>query len=87
MSGGEPRWWDFALCREVGGEIFFGEDGDRGLVQFAKATCRSCDVAQACLEDALAVNTYHDRYGIRAGLTPHERARLRRDMNKGVAAA
>lgn len=82
----QPRWWALALCAEIGAEgLFFPEDGDLGQVALAKQVCASCEVRVECLEDALATAPHWDRYGIRAGTSARERARMRLER-KQVAA-
>jgi WhiB family redox-sensing transcriptional regulator len=66
-------WRDLALCREVGGEIFFPEK--REPTRDAKAVCRRCEVRGPCLEDALARD---DRFGVLGGMTARERRKLKR---------
>jgi WhiB family redox-sensing transcriptional regulator len=82
----EPEWHELALCREVGGDLFFAESGDLSHVKEAKQVCAACTVRTSCLEDALRISTFHDRYGIRAGMSPGQRARLRATRTKGMAA-
>lgn len=70
-----PEWTATALCAQVDPDIFFPEKG--GDAQPAKRVCGMCDVRAQCLAWVLA-RTGEDRYGIVAGLTPHERRVLRR---------
>lgn len=75
--GDVVTWRDDAACLGVGPDIFFPEGEQRGGL--AKQVCAGCPiwVKQACLDEALAT-PYRNDYGIRAGLTRHERYRMRR---------
>ncbi len=68
----EP-WQDQALCGQTDPEAFFVEKG--GNTKPAKAICALCPVTAECLEYALA---RQERFGIYGGLSPRERAKLRR---------
>lgn len=68
------EWRDEAACKDIGGDVFFPDHGDRSGSQNAKAICHECPVSAACLEYALADSTL---YGIWAGLTQKERAGIR----------
>lgn len=72
-----PEWWDDALCRGIGPDLFFGPPLDEGETvtarrkreRQAKDICYQCVVQVECLADALK---YADD-GVRGGLTRHER--------------
>jgi len=68
-------WTDAAACRTEDPDLFH-PDGSAGLrvIEEAKAVCRRCPVADACLQDALDSG----QGGIRGGLTEAERASLQR---------
>ena len=68
----EP-WMSDALCAETAPELFFPEKGASSVA--AKKLCAACDVREQCLEYALSNNLLDGIYG---GLSPKERARLRR---------
>ena len=68
----EP-WMSDALCAETAPELFFPEKGTSSAA--AKKVCAACDVRERCLEYALSNNLLDGIYG---GLSPKERARLRR---------
>ena len=68
----EP-WMSEALCAETAPELFFPEKGTSSAA--AKRLCAACDVRGRCLEYALTNNLQDGIYG---GLSPKERARLRR---------
>lgn len=63
------------LCREVGVQLFYPEDGGSGtdIYMLARTICNRCEVRQECLEWALR----HEDWGMWGGLTPVERKRLR----------
>jgi WhiB family redox-sensing transcriptional regulator len=86
MTAGESTWHELALCREIGGDLFFSDPDENSTVLLAKQVCAACEARPECLADALSVGTYRDRYGIRAGLSPGQRARLRTTRAKGMAA-
>lgn len=78
-----PDWRDTALCRTRDPEQFFpkGFDGPWALViEEAKAVCRRCPAATACLTFALDESIGHGIYG---GLTENERRSLRRAASRG----
>ena len=68
----EP-WMSDALCAETAPEMFFPETGQSPAA--ARKLCAACDVRERCLEYALSNNLQDGIYG---GLSPKERARLRR---------
>lgn len=73
------NWHTDALCAQVDPELFF-PDTDRGevfeeQVVAAKQVCGDCAVRRRCLEYALRVLPD----GIAGGMTPGERAELRRE--------
>lgn len=73
MSDG---WLLSAACRGMDVEIFYPARGDWVKSEAAKTICRRCDVQKDCLDDALA-DPYLGRFGIRGGLGPKERNRIR----------
>lgn len=72
-------WMRRALCAEVGGDYWFPNKGDTTIE--AKAICARCPVRQACAEFAIS-HRLDD--GVWGGLSPIERARVRRER-KGTA--
>lgn len=63
------------LCREIGVEIFFPENGgESGDYKLAKTICSGCGVREQCLEWAIR----HEAHGMWGGATPLERKQLRR---------
>ncbi len=68
--------WDGALCREIGGDIWFPERGDSA--DDAKRICASCPLQQQCLDYALSIETEEFALeGIWGGLAPRQRRKLR----------
>ena len=65
------KWQDYALCAEVGPDLFLPEDG--ASAGPAKSICAECPVIAQCLELGMKVSD-----GIFGGLTPKERRRLRK---------
>lgn len=68
-------WMADALCREVDGDLFFGEAKGDHYAHAAKAACARCPVTGPCLELALTNNEEH---GVWGGTTPRERRAMRR---------
>ncbi|URN14205.1 WhiB family transcriptional regulator [Streptomyces radiopugnans] len=77
MAHRDYRWQDYARCREVDPDLWFEQ------ARKAKRICAGCEAREACLADALAS---HDEYGVRGGLTYHERLRHARQQNEQHAA-
>lgn len=81
MAPVDDRWRDEAACLTADPDMFFPEPGDHATAAKAIAVCQSCPVTDACLRDALATG---ERHGIRGGLNPQRRARLRTDRRRGI---
>jgi WhiB family redox-sensing transcriptional regulator len=67
-----------AACKGQPDEVFFpdlGDDGERPNYTTARHICAGCPVQAQCLVSALELKICH---GMFAGLTPAERATLRR---------
>lgn len=80
-------WRATAACRDEDPELFFptGSEGPAlAQAEQAKAVCRRCPVANACLQYALDEGVSS---GIFGGLTEHERISLRRSVRRGHTAA
>jgi len=69
----EDNWEEYALCAEADPELFFPKRGKSSNP--AKLICEACTVRSQCLEDAL---TRKENFGIRGGLTEHERRKLKK---------
>jgi hypothetical protein len=69
-------WRRRAACARPGvdPDLFFPFPGEHGKAARAKRICGRCPVRAACLADAMATR---DEFGVRGGLTPKERQRLR----------
>lgn len=71
-------WTPAARCAGRGTDDFFPEGPADHVARSeatAKALCRQCPVREECLATALALD---ERHGVWGGLTPAERAALRR---------
>lgn len=74
------HWRDYALCAEVGADIWFPSPG--GSCVEAKRICGECPVQPECLDYAL---TRPETDGIWGGMTPNERHSLQRPVARKVA--
>jgi WhiB family redox-sensing transcriptional regulator len=72
----DVNWRDDAACRGMDTDAFFPVDPRDGGA-YAKSICARCPVAIECLDDALSVS-HHDDWGLRAGLSRHERHQMRK---------
>jgi len=87
-------WMTNALCREVGVELFFPNQGGESAAMnaVAKGVCDACSARVDCLEYAMRTETGSrrgGRHGVWGGTTPEdrdkiasERARQRRKERK-----
>lgn len=73
VMAARPPWMAAAACATAEGVTFFPEQGQASGP--AKAVCATCAVREACLDYAV---TEDIRHGLWGGLSPRERARLRR---------
>jgi len=64
-----------ALCKEIGGHIFFPDHGDYVTARLAKSICSNCTIKLECLREAL---TDPNLDGIWGGTSRRDRARLLR---------
>lgn len=76
-----PVWHYDAACLNADPAMFFPEMGESS--EPAKALCRRCPVRDECLTDALAFEAEDATatVGVRGGLSPNERHRLRRERS------
>lgn len=84
----DPTWRDRAACLGVDPELFFPHgysDQYAPQIAEAKAVCGDCPVRAECLADALDGKPSFDTDGIRAGLDPDQRTKLRR-LRQRIAA-
>lgn len=82
-------WYRHAACQGESLTLFYGSEGERVLERVnreerAKQVCRVCPVVAECLEEALRDPGQH---GIWAGLSPEDRASLRRQRLREARAA
>lgn len=80
------EWRERALCAGADPELWFPAALDRGATDPAHpalapaiAVCHRCPVERDCLADAIATG---DRWGIRGGMTPVQRARHARGLDQ-----
>lgn len=74
----EPRDYEAPLCSQVGGDLWFPEQGgDTTNVIRAKRVCQICVHRIECRRWGVL----YERHGIWGGTTPQERKRIRRKNN------
>lgn len=72
-------WRSRAACAGADPEVFFPNPKSGGDYRPALAFCDRCTAKDACLSDALDMErTNGYRHGMRGGLTPEQRAQLRK---------
>ena len=73
-------WMEKASCAQVGGDMWYAEEGQPLHIKRAKAVCAECPVRMQCLDYAMRHEAANERttvrYGIFGGLTPHQRNQL-----------
>lgn len=74
------KWTDLAACKDTDTRLFFVDPGQNA--NEAKAVCAGCACRRECLRLALETGT---DYGVFGGLTPKERAGMRRPLHEPVA--
>jgi len=70
-----PWWWGSAACRKMPLSLFYDVSPSRE--RRALAACERCEVREECLDDALDRG---DLFGVRGGMTPTQRKKLRRKV-------
>jgi WhiB family redox-sensing transcriptional regulator len=83
----DAHWTAESACLELDPELFFpvGEKGAAvAQMEHARAICRACPVRTQCLQLALQLDAQHGMWG---GMTPLERNRIRRRVNKQARSA
>lgn len=73
LDASGATWRTQALCKGRTDDMY-PESGDTRALRAAEAICRECPVAEECLEEALRIG---DDNGVRAGMGPTARQRLR----------
>lgn len=78
---GDLEWMRAGACQGLPVDVFFPQSLEKGVVSPAtesvREICRACPSHEPCLAYALSFPTRLDQYGILAGTTPDERARMR----------
>lgn len=77
-------WTLAAACRGMDTKLFFSDDPQ--VTDLAKRVCQRCPVAWACLDEAIATDQ-SKAYGVRAGLTGHDRNRMRQPTRQNLPKA
>lgn len=72
------EWRRYALCTQLGTELFFLRMGDNG--HEAKRACAMCEVRLECLADAITDDIEH---GIFGGFGRDERRRMHMQVEAG----
>jgi hypothetical protein len=76
----EPHQFEFPLCAEVGGDLFFPDRENEGKlvrlgIKSAKSICHSCQHIVECAEWGIRKETH----GIWGGLTDSDRRKIRKE--------
>ncbi|MCX5197190.1 WhiB family transcriptional regulator [Streptomyces sp. NBC_00249] len=85
----QPNWAASAKCATVDPEVMYPGPNDGAAYKTARDLCDVCPVLAECFADVMAYEgnaTAKYRYGIRAGLTPAERANRHTRSRKQAAA-
>lgn len=80
-------WHENAPCAEVGSDTFFAGKGRNDIVNEARKICATCPLTERCLEEAMRQEqgqAKEFRSGIRAGLSPTQRARLAQQRRRAT---
>lgn len=79
-----PAWHEEAACLDMDRDIFFEESKNSWLMLQAKMVCignktsEECPVRLECLQAGMK-----ESWGVFGGMSPHERARLKRAIKRG----
>lgn len=76
--GASQDWVESASCRGLNDVMY--PDTDKAALETARLICSGCPVQRSCFWDA--VRTDDMRHGIRAGLQPHERRDVLKELRK-----
>jgi WhiB family redox-sensing transcriptional regulator len=84
-----PEWHTAAACTDLPDTLFFGSENEWPTIRpielaRVRAVCHSCPVRWACLTWAL---TKGEEYGVWAGTTGRDRARLQKRIAAGASVA
>lgn len=67
------EWMEDGVCRSVGTELWFPDQGDGWSAKKARAICQGCPSKRPCLEFALRNN---ERHGIWGGASERDRRKM-----------
>lgn len=74
------EWMERAACAQIGGDLWYADEGQANYRKEAKEICAGCPVQTECLTYALEVEAADPRtsfrYGIWSGTTPNQRHEL-----------
>lgn len=73
-----PEWFQHAICKDEDPEVFFPAPSESS--RRAREVCERCPVMQECGDWAIVEGI---RDGVWGGLSPQERAVIRRQINPG----
>lgn len=74
IAWANQRWRLESLCAQVDQDLFLRDDPTVSLKSL-RAICGRCPVRNNCLDDAIDTGELY--YGIRGGMTPAERRRVK----------
>lgn len=76
-------WMEFALCQEVGGDLWHPDEGEGQTYATNRAIkiCNACPVKEQCLDYAMENN---EILGVWGGTTPSERKRMRKALRESA---
>ena len=78
------HWSEDAACRGKAASVFFPDHRVLNDHRYdeAMAICANCTVRQDCLEMVIVLEDTDDRWGVFGGLTPPQRAKLRKELKE-----
>lgn len=80
------HWSQSAACRGKKTSVFFPDHRILNEHRYdeALAICANCSVRQECLDMVIVLEDTDDRWGVFGGMTPPQRANLRRKLKELV---
>lgn len=78
------EWVKDAACRGKRAAVFFPDQKIPNDSRYSEAlaVCAECPVTQQCLEIVIVLEDTDDRWGVFGGMTPPQRAQLRRELKE-----